>query len=147
MANRLQIFRPDIVNRKFFHGIDPQLINNGHCFIWAYIGFKLFENVEIFDIYTHAFVKKSNLYFDSESIHGVRNFTDLPVIKAGLKIEPKEYEYYCKNKTKHDEKSFKFAWRNACLKVNTTWSKLDYCIHGFTKNYKVSYQPFSPPSK
>jgi hypothetical protein len=94
----------------------PQVINYGQCFQWAYIAFHLFEDVELWDTHTHAFIKYKGKFYDSERPDGVLNWRDLPQADCRCK--------YCSNAVMHDECAFKKEWRHASKTYGIKWIRL-----------------------
>ncbi len=71
------------INQVFFDHYrlkTPAAINKGWCFRWAYIAHCLYGGklCSIFDY--HAFIKIDDLYYDSETLDGVSDWTELPCL-------------------------------------------------------------------
>ena len=54
------------------------LINTGWCMQWAYMAWLMFEDVELFSVPGHAFIRYHGKYYDSERLNGVDHWLDLP---------------------------------------------------------------------
>ncbi len=75
-------------------GLNPREINSGYCHDFAYGLVRLVPGSEVWESDpveddpkspVHAFVKVGSLYYDSETINGVKNWKDLPVFKRYMK--------------------------------------------------------------
>ncbi len=74
------------INQNFFPEYkDVSVINQGECFLWAYIAFRLYKNVELWDMGAHAFVrnKLDGKFYDSERPQGELDWKDLPATNFG----------------------------------------------------------------
>ena len=77
------------ITREHFADIDPEQINSGLCCDWAWTVKKQYAEAQLFEWVTgdvkyawgHAFVKIDNLYYDSESPTGVRDWRELGFIR------------------------------------------------------------------
>jgi len=62
----------ELITREFF----PQFvgsenrINCGHCYFWAYVAYKLYEDVQLMSNDNHAFLYQRGEYFDAEAPYG-----------------------------------------------------------------------------
>lgn len=63
-------FFPNSVGRE-------RTINMGECYMWAYIAYKLYSNVDLWTNEGHAFPCQQGKFFDSESPDGVDELTCL----------------------------------------------------------------------
>src|SRR5260370_36514472 len=78
---KLRRFQPKLITEVYFpHHKKPITINDGECFVWAYLCFHTFVGVEIWHNPGHAFVRHGGKFYDSERIKGERDFRDLPAI-------------------------------------------------------------------
>lgn len=113
---KLPTFKPTLVTKRIFPGYDdPSIINMGECFIWAYSAFLIFENVELWDVNCHAFVKYRGRFYDSVTLRGSPDWQDLPATEGATT-----------RATKYTVDGFKFWWHNNPEKYNTTWKKIEY---------------------
>lgn len=73
------------INRHFFPGEPVEIINQGECFLWAYLAYRLYKDVELWDMGSHAFVRSKNTgrFYDSERPQGVEDWKDLPATNFG----------------------------------------------------------------
>ena len=74
------------INKTFFpEYLDVAIINYGECFIWAYIAYRLYSNLELWDMEAHAFVRstKTGKFYDSERPQGVDDWKELPATNSG----------------------------------------------------------------
>ena len=73
------------INRHFFPKQPEFTINQGECFLWAYLAYRLYDDVELWDMGSHAFVrsKRTGKFYDSERPQGVKNWKDLPATNWG----------------------------------------------------------------
>lgn len=73
------------INRNFFPNDldDLHYINEGRCFLWAYIAFQLYQGVQLWDFGTHAFVRYRGKFYDSERPLGEPDWRDLPATNFG----------------------------------------------------------------
>lgn len=102
------------INQTFFpEYLDVSVINEGECFHWAYIAFRLYKGVQLWDISTHAFVQYRGRFYDSERPIGEEDWKDLPAANWGAgslytarPISPKE---------------FKKAWRSSARRYKVVW--------------------------
>lgn len=112
---KLQNFQPGLVTKTFFSTYDDvSVINQGKCFIWAYLTFLLFKDVELWYMNSHAFVKYRGRFYDSERLQGVYNWQDLPATENGDDIAKR-----------FTVEQFKHGWRGQPQRFNTSWGKLE----------------------
>jgi hypothetical protein len=73
------------INRHFFPNQPEFTINEGECFLWAYLAYRLYKDVELWDMGSHAFVrsKKTGKFYDSERPKGVDDWKELPATNWG----------------------------------------------------------------
>lgn len=119
---RLKLFTPELVTTLFpekdlrqhpdqiNHGLC--MINHGLCMRWAYMAYLLFENVELYSSYVHAFVKYNGLFYDSEMLDGVFDSSKLP---ANARRNAKELKTYTERKFRQD------WWDGNYIKPNWFW--------------------------
>jgi hypothetical protein len=61
-------------------GFSPIDINNGHCYHWAYIAYRLLGGQLLYtnSCGGHAWLHLNNKHYDSERLGGVRSYVHLP---------------------------------------------------------------------
>lgn len=62
------------------HDVESDFINNGHCFVWLFLVWSLWEKSEEFQIVTtdgHVFFKHKGKYFDSDHLRGTKVIEDI----------------------------------------------------------------------
>src|SRR5271157_2160841 len=83
------IFRPELITQAFeeerFRN-NPEEINTGYCFQWAYMCYIAFNDVELLSVPGHAFVRYKGKYYDSERLNGVSDWKDLPTCRLLAEI-------------------------------------------------------------
>lgn len=69
-----------LINREFFPNDldDLHYINQGRCWLWAYIAFRLYPRVELWTTGVHAFVRFQGKFYDSERPLGEEDHNNLP---------------------------------------------------------------------
>lgn len=111
---KLQNFKPSLVTKEFFPGYqDVSVINEGECFIWAYLAHSLFIDVELWYNGSHAFVKYHGRFYDSEVLRGSPDWADLPATEGGgipRRVSVKE---------------FQVGWKGQPKWYGTSWVKLE----------------------
>lgn len=117
--NKLPNFKASFITETFFPDDEPSDINSGECFKWAYIAYSLFEDVELYDLPHHAFVKYKGKYYDAECPEGEENWKDLPACNWGLWFD---------TPTCHTPESFKYEWRSQVRRFQTSWDRLDQVV-------------------
>ncbi len=111
---KLQSFKPSLITKEFFPGYkDVSIINEGECFIWAYMAYLLFEDIEIWYNEHHAFVKYRGRFYDSEVLKGSRDWQDLPATEGGGPP------------IRSSVKNFKHEWRDNPRDFGTSWKALE----------------------
>lgn len=97
-------FQPNIIHSNFFSKYPhPIEINFGDCFKWAWIAYKLFQDVELWSHESHAFIKYRGKFYDSETLSGTKNYRRIRTVKdnsdmgpAASKMTANEFmEYWC----------------------------------------------------
>jgi hypothetical protein len=76
----------NFINSKFFsHHTHPSNINKGECFLWAYYAWRLYKNLELWDMGAHAFVrdKVTGKFYDSQRPNGEEDWKELPATNWG----------------------------------------------------------------
>lgn len=122
------------INKTFFPEYkDVSVINQGECFLWAYIAFHLYENVELWSMGSHAFVrsKLDKKFYDSEKPKGEENWRDLPATNMGVGCGC----YRCsKGANKHlSIQKFQYTWRGMAKLHSVDWSNVDAKIQAVIK--------------
>jgi hypothetical protein len=106
-------------------------VNYGDCYKWAWIAYKIFNDVELWSHESHAFIRYRRKFYDSETLNGIENWHRIRTIKENaahyrnvpaIKMSPIQYVEY---------------WNvlNDC-----DWSGLNEKIDG-VKNYLASERP------
>lgn len=69
-----------LINKEFFPNDldDLHHINEGRCWLWAYIAYRLYPEVELWSTGVHAFIRHQGKFYDSERPRGERDFNKLP---------------------------------------------------------------------
>lgn len=113
---KLEQFNPRLITEQHFpdHIDEPDAINYGHCFMWAYLAHKTFKGVQLWDTPQHAFVRYGKKFYDSENPDGVANWQDL-----------RACHWYSHLPVKRSRKSFQSNWRGQTRRFKTNWKKLD----------------------
>lgn len=108
-----------LITKEFFPGHvgHEDNINCGQCMEWAYIAYRLYEDVELYSNHCHAFVKQGGKYYDSESPNGSRSY-------RGLKCNQMCGMKYAEKQTLRE---FQTSWENA----GVDWKGLDLYIKSF----------------
>lgn len=111
-------FNPGFITKTFFKGWDPDMINMGRCFQWAWMCYKTYDHVQLWGTDSHAFVKYRGKFYDSERLMGVVDWRDLPACNFGKGLSW--------NARKEDVGNFKFLWHDSCyMRFKTGWDELD----------------------
>lgn len=111
---KLTPFKPALITKTFFKNYDPSVINEGECFIWAYLAHLIFKDVEIWYLDCHAFVKYRGKFYDSERPRGVSDWQDLPATEDGS--EPAR---------RRNVSTFKKYWASQPKRFDTSWAELE----------------------
>jgi hypothetical protein len=77
------------IRTKYFPGQSASGINEGNCFIWAYIVKALYPHAKLYSASGHAFIKIGNKFYDSERPLGVLTWKQL---KATSYCDPLDEE-------------------------------------------------------
>lgn len=134
------------INRRFFPNDLKNIaeINEGRCFLWAYIAASLYEDVELWDMGAHAFVrsKKTGKFYDSEVPKGSEDWRDLRATNfgrgCGCNICTRPARPYRKIAR------FKHSWKRMAKQYSIDWEKVDQQIakvlscHQTTKQSQVA---------
>jgi len=113
----------DFINKTFFKEYkDVAVINQGECFLWAYIAYRLYKNVELWDMECHAFVrdKVTGKFYDSERPLGEENWKDLPATNFGIGPSYRQ-------DTVHKfgiARTFRYNWRDSAKRFRVNWKRL-----------------------
>ena|ERR1700723_1807 len=134
MLRKLRKFDPGLITREFFpqHLSHPEDINHGQCFVWSYVGYKLFEDVELWDLqatWSHAFLyhRGTKKFYDSETLNGVKDWREFPcsVICLGGK-DVKAGERKLSN--------FFYDWHESKERHDISWRALDQKVEKLLRN-------------
>jgi hypothetical protein len=105
-----------------------QEINNGRCFLWAYIAHGLYEHAQLCDIGAHAFIysKLDKKFYDSEKPNGEADWVDLRATNFGQGCGC----YVC-GKGKRTYRSvdrFIESWSSSARRFKVDWDMLNLQI-------------------
>lgn len=114
------------INKRFFPDyLDVSVINEGECFVWAYIAYRLYSNLELWDMEAHAFVRcrKTGKFYDSERPKGVVDWRDLPATNFGMGCGC----YTCQTPASkyRSVATFRDAWERQRKRFNIDFQKID----------------------
>ena len=128
---RKRNFDPLSITKNYFPKYikQPAVINNGRCWIWAYLTFKSFKNVELWDTCGHAFIKHEDKFYDAERVNGELDWTNLPAANAGF-VDPCDV---CGPIGRTEalsltEEAFQYHWASQTSRFATSWHKLEALI-------------------
>lgn len=127
MKHKLKLarFDPEYINQQFFPDIDPQTINNGRCWQWAYLTYHTFQHVELWSMGSHAFVRYKRKFYDAERITGEKDYKDLPATNFGMGCGCNE----CRSKPKQQTvPEFQKYWESMRKFYNISWLSLEQKI-------------------
>lgn len=129
MERKIEPFQPMLVTAAFFNSYlnNPNQINQGRCWQWAYLAHKMFKGVELWDICEHAFVRYQNKFYDSERPQGEEDWRDLPASNFGMCEQCPECEA-CGREwglAQLSESQFRYHWQSQTKRYNITWADLD----------------------
>jgi hypothetical protein len=113
------------INRTFFSDYkDVKIINEGECFLWAYHAYRLYKDVELWDMETHAFVrsKSTGKFYDSEKPEGEKDWKDLRATNFGVGCGCLS----CRRPPRHfiTGGSFRRGWGYMAKKFDVKWNKV-----------------------
>jgi hypothetical protein len=120
--DKLTHFKPSLVTKHFFpYEVNwPAEINHGRCFQWSYYAFCMFDGVTLCDtdlnrsVDSHAFVKYHDRYYDSETLQGVYDFTQMPAVT-----------YTSQKLVIHTPESFKDLWVSQTYRFCISWETME----------------------
>jgi len=114
-VKKLPNFKPSLITKEFFSSYkDVSVINEGECFIWAYLAHLIFKDVELWDVNCHAFVRYRGRFYDSETLRGSPDWQDLPATEG--------YDYPA---VRMSATKFKKEWRGQPRDFDTSWEELE----------------------
>jgi len=124
------------INNNFFsHHARPSDINKGECFLWAYYAYRLYPNVELWDMGAHAFVrdKVTGKFYDSERPNGEEDWQDLPATNFGKGCGCP----ICRRPARKFgvARKFRKAWRGMTKKFNVKWNIIHLKVKHTIENY------------
>ena len=121
------------INRHFFPNEPVEIINQGECFLWAYLAYRLYSNVELWDMESHAFVrsKKTGRFYDSESPRGEVEWEELPATNWGRGTG---YVVQSIRKFKTAGK-FRRAWNGMRERFEVDYNKVNVQINKIIQKY------------
>ena len=113
------------INDTFFPEYrDVSVINMGECFLWAYIAYRLYKNVELWDMGAHAFVrsKVDGKFYDSERPQGEEEWERLPATFDGTGCGCSRCEQPARKfKTAGN---FRRGWRGCAKRFGVKWREV-----------------------
>ena len=118
---KLSPFNPQLITEAYFPQFvkTPDQINYGQCFEWALYAYDTFEQLELFDVGIHAFVRYNSKFYDSERLKGVKDWQDLPA--ADLKRDV--FGDFIPL-TKYSRQEFVNTWRTQPMRFGTSWEEM-----------------------
>ncbi len=90
--NSIAQFTTDVICD--YYGVDPRRINQGYCFIWAYLFWTLAKDkmeVRFKSNYNHVVVHTGGRFYDSEHINGMSELSKMPFFEARRALEADDY--------------------------------------------------------
>jgi hypothetical protein len=129
MYPKLKTFQPELITKSHFTSFtNPDVINQGRCWQWAYLAHKTFQGVELWDICEHAFVRYQNKFYDCQRLLGEEDWRDLPASNLGSYQQCPECEA-CGREPEGaiplTVKQFQYHWNSQTKRYNITWKDLD----------------------
>lgn len=130
---KLTGFNPNFITKTYFPDFvnNPDKINYGQCFMWAYLAHETFSGVELWDTGVHAFVKYRGKFYDSETPEGVNDLEDLPANTrrtfcpcASCKAPARKYKRH----------SFQTEWHNQTHRFQVSWYEMDQWVDKVLKD-------------
>lgn len=122
--NKLEKFQPelvvDIFPEKGYFTKNPKRINNGICMRWAYCSYLMFNNVELWSIPSHAFIKIDKKFYDAERLCGEFDWRDLPATNFGKGCG---YRKCSLGARRLGINSFKKFWNNSYYNPSWKWCR------------------------
>lgn len=128
-----------LITKEFFPlevGNERQ-INCGDCYRWAYIAYKLYEEVDLYSTEHHAFPYQRGYFFDSESPYGEEDLEDLACNKicrayghegdAFFQEEDDFEEFWADNGSFYDRKELDKAIKNFWRRYDRKERKNQQC--------------------
>lgn len=118
---KLSPFNAQFITETYFpeYQDNPELINQGQCFQWAYLAHQTFAGTELWDLHYHAFIKYKGRFYDSETPNGVKDWRELPIVREyGVPEKRKDWAH------KSKELKFKINWGYSRRKFQLNWKKL-----------------------
>lgn len=115
---KLHPFQPKIITNLFKYS-NPEQINEGECFVWAYYAFLIFKDVKLCYTRCHAFVKYNGKYYDSEAHAGENDWRDLKANDFGFGSSKNGLEKSV------SVKQFKYFWRDEPERFWTSWQDIE----------------------
>jgi hypothetical protein len=112
---KLHDFDASLITEVHFPGRNPQSINFGECFVWAYLCHQTFYRVELHSTFCHAFVKRDGKYFDSERPDGVLSWKELPTIVRERECDPA---------IRMSNDTFRHFWQGSAMQYRLPWEAI-----------------------
>jgi hypothetical protein len=122
---KLSHFNPAAITEIHFPHTVIESINYGRCFIWAYLCYSTFDNVELWTTDWHAFVKHNGKFYDSEVPNGIEDWKLLPTCARFCLMSPAHY--YQQNAYSQTPHEFREFWREdqVCDYGYSSWDALE----------------------
>ena len=118
---KLSKFQAKLVTETYFKDWnDPEQINMGRCFIWAYLAHQTFTCVELWHHPNHAFVRWNGKFYDAELTKGIADWRKIPAI-----IRNTWYGKFVEPAVPSTTKEFKRDWAEQPGRFNTSWERLN----------------------
>ena len=131
---RLKKFQPELVTPLFLEARfrhNPAAINKGNCMQWAYMAYRMFEGVQLWDICSHAFIKVQGKFYDSERLEGESDWKDLPACNFGAGCGSHFCERSGKPAQRRNPNNFKRQWNKT--RVRPDWSGYRWLVQSFVE--------------
>jgi len=124
---KLKGFKASFITETFFADVRKDKINQGQCFIWAYLASQIFEGVETCSIDNHVFVKYRGKFYDSDRPNGEKRWQDLPTCDYPVKRwrdmgAALDFDHH---NSQYRFDRFKRDWGHNLRYFGTSWDKLD----------------------
>jgi hypothetical protein len=126
----------EFINNKFFsHHTRASDINQGECFLWAYLAYRLYKNVELWDMGAHAFVrdKVTGKFYDSERPQGEEDWKELPATNWGQGCGCSRCQQPARKF--NVARKFRKAWIGMTKKHKVQWEAIDLKIKKVIEEY------------
>lgn len=126
-------FNPKIITKNFFQETKPEEINNGQCFVWAYLAHRIFRGTQLMSHDSHAFIKYNGRLYDSENLKGVLDFKKMRATNNGQGCGCSKCQ---KPPRRETIKKFKVTWIGMKKRFNINFDELDKMAKEFIARNK-----------